>query len=80
MATVTGMLNKEIQNINDQKAKREKDSRSIKERMLGMSQNPQEGDEIRELESKLDSMEIPEEAKQIYKREIKKLKQLGPRN
>lgn len=39
-----------------------------------MSQSPQEGDEIRELESKLDSMEIPAEAKQIYKREIKKLK------
>ena len=28
----------------------------------------------------MDSMEIPPEAKLIYKREIKKLKQLGPRN
>jgi ATP-dependent Lon protease len=29
---------------------------------------------------KLDAMSIPEEAKKIYKAEIKKVKQLGPRN
>ena len=33
-----------------------------------------ESDEIKELESKLDSMEIPEEARKIYKQELKKLR------
>ena len=44
------------------------------------SSNNQESDEIKELETRLDAMTIPDEAKKIYKQEIKKLKQLGPRN
>ena len=36
--------------------------------------------EVDEITEKLDKLELPEEAKQICDREIKKLKQLGPRN
>lgn len=35
---------------------------------------------MQELEKKLDELEIGEEARRITKQEIKKLKQLGPRN
>lgn len=81
MATVTAMLMKELGQLNDQKEKREKVNKSMKERMMGMAgQSSADSDEVKELESKLDSMEIPEEAKSMYKREIKKLKQIGPRN
>lgn len=49
--------------------------------MLGLTNAPSDqNDEVKELETKLDSMEISEEAKKIYKSEIKKLKQIGPRN
>lgn len=37
-------------------------------------------DEIKELETKLDSLDIPDEARKLYRQELKKLKQLGPRN
>ena len=72
MTTVTALLNKELQNIKEQKEKRDQANKSVKDRMFGLNQNNADGDEIRELETKLDSMEIPPEAKQIYKREIKK--------
>ena len=35
---------------------------------------------MQELEKKLEELEIGEEARRITKQEIKKLKQLGPRN
>jgi len=47
---------------------------------IGAPGGNQEPDEIKELEAKLDAMTIPDEAKKIYKAEIKKVKQLGPRN
>ena len=36
--------------------------------------------EIDELATKIDKLGLPEETKQICDREIKKLRQLGPRN
>jgi len=43
--------------------------------MLGLANaSSDQNDEVKELETKLDSMEISEEAKKIYKSEIKKLK------
>lgn len=81
MTTVTAMLMKELSQLNDIKEKRERANKSLKERMLGLTPpTAQDSDEVKDLEAKLDSMDIPEEAKRIYKQEIKKLKQIGPRN
>ncbi len=82
MTTVNALLAKELTQINEQKDKRDRANKSLKDRMMGMAgpQSGQENDEVKELESRLDELEMPEEAKKIYKQEIKKLKQLGPRN
>jgi ATP-dependent Lon protease len=70
-------LDHEIQQLEDKK----KGPVSGLKGMLGM-QNAMgsENDEVKELEAKLDSMAISEEAKKIYKQEIKKLKQIGSRS
>ena len=64
MTTVTSMLQKELQIMLDQKEKRERTAKSLKDVFRGPVQ---EVDEIKDLESKLDSLEIPEEARKIYR-------------
>ncbi len=77
MQTVTGMLVKELNQMLETKEKRDKVTKSLKEVVFrGTTNGSQSGenDEIKELEQKLDSMDIPEEARKIYKQELKKLK------
>lgn len=37
-------------------------------------------DEVKELETKLEALKLPEETRSISKKELRKLRQLGPRN
>ena len=54
----------------------------MKERQIGISgpQGEEEKTEIYEMANKLQKLELPEETKTICDRELKKVKQLGPRN
>jgi len=63
--------------LQESKDKREKVTKSLKDVVFrgATSGNTQvESDEIKELEQKLDEMDIPEEARKIYKQELKKLR------
>ena len=56
--------------MQESKEKREKVTKSLKDvvfRSAGGGNNQGENDEIKDLEQKLDSMEIPEEARRIYR-------------
>ena len=56
--------------MQESKEKREKVTKSLKDVVFRNATNGNsqaENDEIKELEQKLDSMEIPEEARRIYR-------------
>lgn len=46
----------------------------------GGAENGEENDEIDELATKLEKLDLTEEARKISQQELKKLKALGPRN
>ena len=63
---VSAILNKELQGKRQQKEKMEALNKRIKDRLAGQGGMDEEGkDEITELQAKLKSLELPEEAQKI---------------
>lgn len=64
----------------EQRKKVEAMNSRFKDRLGGNSQDEEARDELSQLATKLKSLDLPEETLKITDNEIKKLKQLGPRN
>ena len=83
MKQVFALIEKEIQIKSAALVKHEAKKKNQRERhaLLG-GQGPDDDSksEVDELAEKLQNLGLPEETKQICDREIKKLRQLGPRN
>ena len=79
MMIVANFISKEVQVRRAQKQKMEALNKRIKERISNTG-DEETKDEIATLVSKLNSLQLPEETKRITDMEVKKLRQLGPRN
>jgi ATP-dependent Lon protease len=75
---VAAFLDKEVAMKTEAEKKRMAARKNIRDRFGGV--NDQGQDEINELSKKLEDLNLPEETKKITENEIKKLKQIGPRN
>ena len=81
MNIVSDFIAKEVQLKVAHLAKIEALKKKIANRQAGgQGQTEDEKGEIDEMQAKLDKLDLPEETKQITVREMKKLRQLGPRN
>ena len=83
METVLAYMTKEVEQKRVTKDKRETQANRIKQmygRRGGGAENGEENDEIDELATKLEKLDLTEEARKISQQELKKLKALGPRN
>ena len=82
MKLVADLIAKEVHVKAANLAKQEALKKRIKERQaqLGFGADDEAKGEVDDLQAKLTKLELPEETKEICAREIKKLRQLGPRN
>lgn len=80
MNIVANLTNKEIDHKKESLKKFEDMRRKMRQNMAGMNGDEESKSEIDDLKAKLDKLELPEETKLICDREVRKLKQLGPRN
>ena len=82
MQIVGAFMNKELIAKRAQKDKIDALNKRIKDRFAGQGGGTDEEskDEVQELEEKLKSLDMPEEAQKIAEQEIRKLKNLGPKN